>query len=427
MPPIALGIIAALTPDDWDVEIVDENVEELVIKKYDLVGITTNMLNIRRTYDIATAFRNISTPVILGGWHSSAVPEESIQYADSVVIGNVEPLWPLIIKDFNNGELKQEYFSIDQNFNFISPLVTHFENKYFLDAIESSRGCHNYCSFCGAHVPRHNQYKRKSIEMIISELKQSKNPLVFFVDNNFYGNDDNFLFALFNEMIKQKINKKWMSQFSVNFFKNEELVSLASKAGATLFYVGLEVNTKNALSFLGKENQGGTEDVFSEYQKIIKLCHKNKILVSSIAMIGLEDDNEAVINARIRFFTKLKIDNCRCAILTPLPKTKIYEKLLNENRLLFLNFPDDWKDYLYCNNVFVHKNISSEKMIEMAEKANKVFQQNAFRVLKSFFITRSINSLRLYYYQCNHLANYRNKNLDYLFRKISSAIRFFKS
>ena len=100
-PPLALGIIAALTPPGWEVEIIDENFDDFAFTDADLVGVTSITSSIYRAYEIASIYTERKIPVVLGGIHASSLPEEAEKYADVIAIGEAESIWPKIIHDFN--------------------------------------------------------------------------------------------------------------------------------------------------------------------------------------------------------------------------------------------------------------------------------------------------------------------------------------
>ena len=110
VPPLGIAMVAALTPPDVEVSITDENVTPVDFQKQvDLVGITTLTATAQRAYQIADTFRATGVKVILGGIHSSVLPQEAGQYADSVVIGEAEGIWPDVIEDFKANRLRREY------------------------------------------------------------------------------------------------------------------------------------------------------------------------------------------------------------------------------------------------------------------------------------------------------------------------------
>ncbi len=416
LPPVALGIIADLTPKNWTTLIIDENinpVDELNLQA-DLVGITTNTLNISRAYEISKKYSDIGIKVILGGSHASAFPDEAQKYATSVVCGEVETIWKNIINDFENDSLKNLYHSNDFQYTEINMQL--FDNKYIIDAFETSRGCINNCAFCGVHVPKTRPYTRKPIGMIINELKNSKNQYFSFIDNNFYGNDDEYLISLFESMLKHNIKKYWQTGVSVNFFKNKELVKLSAKAGAKMLFVGFESDTELSLKELSKKNYIDSSNIFQEYKEIVKSCHKNNIIITGNYMIGLDSDNEQRINERTMFFKELKLDQCACVIVTPLPKTKLFNKYKSENRLLYTNFPEDWKKYCYSNSIVKHDTLSNEKIEQLYYEKNKLFQISGLKIFKTIFVTKSIGGFIYFYYFCKNFGKYQNSFIERLLK-----------
>jgi len=91
VPPLNLLTLAALTPSDFEVKLVDERIEEIPWEEeFDLVGITTLTADACRAYEIADRFRKKGIKVVLGGMHVSVLPEEALNHADSVVVGEAE-------------------------------------------------------------------------------------------------------------------------------------------------------------------------------------------------------------------------------------------------------------------------------------------------------------------------------------------------
>jgi radical SAM superfamily enzyme YgiQ (UPF0313 family) len=101
IPPLNLAMIAAYTPDHYEIEIVDEAVEDFDPNaKADLVGVTCMTPLAPRAYEIATHFRSRGIPVVMGGIHASYMWEEALRYVDCVVSGEAEEIWPKVLQDF---------------------------------------------------------------------------------------------------------------------------------------------------------------------------------------------------------------------------------------------------------------------------------------------------------------------------------------
>lgn len=411
--PLIFGIIDKLTPTHWEVLCFDENLEKLQEPDCDLVGITTTH-NPNRAYEIARIFKNKSVPVVLGGLHVSALPDEASEFCDSVVIGNVESVWQQLLIDFENNLLQKFYVGDNKTYDFVEPTSTHFADKYFACALETSRGCNNNCSFCGIHVPFPQPHKRKPVDMVVNELSKTLNPFVFIIDNNFYGNDDDYLFHLFEELHRRKIKKVFFAAVSTGFFKNISLVKAAAKCGLRMVFIGFESDSESGLKQLNKKNYSDNKNIYEEYKAIIKLSHKFGILVSGKAIIGIETDTEEIINKRFRFFNKLNIDEFSYAILTPLPGTKLFEKLKKENRLLYTNFPMDWIRYDHATNTFNHNFVSKEKLEEYIRIYSK---PSLKKMINSLLVTKSFKGFLLFYAYNYYFIGFQNRFLHVLLKR----------
>ena len=113
-PPMALAIIAALTPPHWEVEILDENFSTFEYKDADLVGFTSLTATINRCYEISTEYVKNKIPTVIGGIHASMMPQEASQYMDSVVIGEAESVWAQVLDDFEKNRMKLYFRSSAQ-------------------------------------------------------------------------------------------------------------------------------------------------------------------------------------------------------------------------------------------------------------------------------------------------------------------------
>jgi len=108
-PPLGLGVIAALTPPGWDVEIIDENFDDFSFREADLVGITAFTSAANRAYEIAALYREKNIPAVMVGIHASMCSEEALLFVDAVVIGEVESVWEQVLADALSGQLQPVY------------------------------------------------------------------------------------------------------------------------------------------------------------------------------------------------------------------------------------------------------------------------------------------------------------------------------
>ncbi|MEN8225177.1 MAG: radical SAM protein, partial [Bacteroidota bacterium] len=243
-PPIGLGIVAALTPDHWEVELVDENFDRFEFLEADLVGFTALTSSVTRAYEIAAIYREKGIPTVLGGIHASMMTEEAGSFVDVVVSGEVESVWKDLIADFEHGKLKKVYKGELLSFeNAVHPARHMFHKKYQFASIQTTRGCPMKCDFCSVHEFNGNKYRERPVDEVLDELETIGHEKIYFVDDNLIGygkKSERRTIALLQGMIDRGIKKQWFCSASMNFADNEEVLELAAKAGCVMVLLGIE-------------------------------------------------------------------------------------------------------------------------------------------------------------------------------------------
>ena len=363
-PPLSLGIIAALTPKDWTIEIIDGNTDDMHFPDADLVGITSFTATAPEMYRIASFYKNKNTAVILGGIHVSMLPDEAIQYADAVVIGEAESIWLNVLEDFDNKVLKKFYKATTTDpVNIPIPARKYYSPKYILDTVQASRGCPNNCDYCSVTLFNGKTYRMRPIENVIKDIENMKATFFWFGDDNLFGNNKAqaaWAITLFKEMIKRKISKHWLCFATCKSCQNEELLELAAMAGCVSVYLGIE---SDAIESLTTQNKAINKP--ETYTKIFSLMHTYNISVFGGLMLAFDNDTPETINRRTEFILNNDIDSYFVSVITPLPGTKFFNTLAAQNRLLYTNFPADWSKYNWTNLVYKPALMSFEE----AEKA----------------------------------------------------------
>jgi radical SAM superfamily enzyme YgiQ (UPF0313 family) len=349
--PLSLAYVAAVTPRDWNVQILDENFEKITGEEQaDLIGITSLTSTVNRAYEIASQFKKRNIPIIMGGIHVSMVPDEALSFADSVVIGEVEDIWENIIKDFENKNLKKIYQGshIDLNKRPILPRRDLLNTKYSFASIQTSRGCPFECEFCSVSSFNGKTFRQRTIKDIISEIEQIPQKTLVFIDDNLIGysqESKNRAKDIFNEMIKRKFNKLWGCQASINFAEDEELLALAAKSGCCAVLMGLESINPQTLSGHMKKKLNSAKGV-DFYYEVIRRLHKYRILLMGTMIFCNDEDDLEILPMTLEFIKRSNVDIPWPGVITPNPGTALYHRLLSENRLLYTNYPDDWAKYI---------------------------------------------------------------------------------
>ncbi len=336
-PSLTLQQVAAITPPEHDVEIVDERYESINFdKKYDLVGISCLTYNSIRGYEIAAIFRKQRIPVIFGGYHASLMPDEVKQHADSIVIGEAELTWPQLLRDFEKGELKPLY-KADRLVNPEEiPPARHDIGIYtpFTEAIQASRGCPTGCEFCAMNIVEGRVFRGRPVDVVVEEMKTIKAKRIFFADASLTINPK-YSKQLFKSM--KEVNKKFDCFGNINTLaRDDEFLQLACEAGVVKWYLGVESISQANIDQAGK----GTNKV-DNYAKAIQKIKDHNMQVTGFFIFGLDHDTLDIFDHTLQAIFDWGLDEASFSIITPYPGTRLFERLEKEGRII----SNDWSRY----------------------------------------------------------------------------------
>ena len=382
VPNLALPILASLSPADAQISFTDDLLTpinaEKDLKEVDLVGITVLSKTALRAYRIADAYRKKGIPVVLGGIHPTAVPEEAKEHADSVVIGEAEEIWPHLVEDFRAGSLKPFYRQESSTDLSKMPIprrdILPKKGYLPLDVVQVSRGCPFRCEFCTVQKFFGEAYRARPISDVVEEVRHLPHRWMMFNDDNIIGNP-----SYSRELLKALIplKKKWFGQASLSGLKKVENIEWLAKGGCTSLFIGFESLSKNNLVATQKFQNDP-----SEYREIIDTLHRFGIAICGSFVFGFDEDDPSVFEETVSFAIQTKLFSAVFMILTPYPGTALYDRVKNEGRLLqdqwwLLERPEDSAPY------FLPMKMSSEALREGWKKAWKEF--NAIpSILKRF-------------------------------------------
>lgn len=360
---MSLAIIAALTPSNIEIKIIDELVEDIDFDyPADLVALSVMTTNAPRSYDVADIFRKKGVKVIMGGIHPSVLPEEAIGHADSIASGEAECLWPGIIEDFTRGELKRFYNRNDYPDASLIPSPRWDllrEDRYFVPrTFQASRGCPYGCSFCSSTSFFGMRYRFRPVGRIIDELKGYRKRLAVLVDDNIVGNPE-YSKELFSAL--RGLGKRWVAQSSIDIARNEGLLRLAAESGCAGLLIGIESISYDNHSDVRKLKRE------TEYEEAIKMIKAFGIGVHGSFVFGLDGDTTEVFESTVDFVMRNRLEVANYCKLTPFPGTRLYEKMLKEGRLIHR----DWSRYDRYHVVFHPKQFSEEVLYKMTDWAYK--------------------------------------------------------
>ncbi len=337
-PRLSLPVLAALTPPDVEVKLLDESVEKINFdEEVDLVGISVMTFLAPRAYEIAREFRQRGVKVVLGGIHPTSVPEEAKMHADSVVVGEAEGLWQRLIQDFHRGELKPFYRQngLPSLENLPHPRRDLLKGDAYLTAncLQASRGCPFGCEFCSVTNFFGNTYRLRPIKDVVRELECMPPGYTIFVDDNIAGNRK-YAMELF-ETIKP-LGIAWGGQSSLKLADDLELLKKAAESGCTGLFLGVESLSQENL----KKVKKGFNRV-EKYKESIKKFLDHGVSVTAGIIFGFDGDDESVFERTVEFLEENRVAMSTPAILTPLPGTPFYRQMEREGRI----FDKNWEHY----------------------------------------------------------------------------------
>lgn len=361
LPGLVFPLLAAMTPANWDVELVIEVVDNVDYDTdADIVGIGTMGYTIFRGLEIAKEFRIRGKLVIMGGYMASMVVNKIIDEVDSILIGDVEKSYPVMLKDFEDKGTLRKIYDMPVN-DLVGLPIPDYEllTKKPLGnmlPVQAGRGCPKTCSFCSIACMYKGKYLARPVDEVIRDIEVVKS-LGF---NSFYLIDDNivsdpeYMLSLCKKI--EPLKMTWASQCALNLGRNKELVTAIVKSGGNLMSFGIESITQEGLNKLGKAWLN-----VNEHSQLISELNNAGIMVSAEMILGTDSDTEESIKATYDFIRKTKIPIPRLYILTPPPGSKLFDQYKSEGRLV----TEDFEKYDGSQCVHKPEKISPEKLTEL--------------------------------------------------------------
>lgn len=367
MEPLMIATLKALTPPDVETYFFDDRIESIDYSiDVDIVAISVETYTTSRAYQIAAKFRQKKIPVVMGGYHVTAVPDEAAEYCDCVVVGNAETVWKQMLEDFKNNNLHKRYDGERGGVPLMPNRGVYSGKKYLpLSLIETGRGCPNHCEFCAITCFYNAKYIPRPINDIVEEIKRAKNKFVFFIDDNLSANREH-LMSLCKAVTPLKI--KWTSQVSLAVAKDGELLKAMKKSGCQVLLIGFESLDQKNLDQMNKS----WNYKLGERDALVKKMHKAGIGIYATFVFGFDADADETFEDTIRFAMKHKFFFAAFNHLLPFPGTPLYERLKNSGRLLY----DKWwlKDgYRYGDIPYRPLKISHEDLKEKCAAVRRRF------------------------------------------------------
>jgi radical SAM superfamily enzyme YgiQ (UPF0313 family) len=358
VPTLTLASLAAVTPPQIDVAIVDVLRENLIWDEpVDLVGITASTAAINAAYAIADEYRARGVKVVIGGHHATALPKEALLHADAVVCGEGEGAWMRICDDLltNPARIHGVYHEPAPDLSTLpQPRIDLMKieryGRFFYPLI-ATRGCPESCSFCFSKRMTKG-FRTYPISHVIEQVRRRPHFIQagYFVDDNLTADVD-YARELFKELKKLKF--PFGMQARAELARNEEDLILARDAGCAFMSSGYESVNQASLNGTGKRNQK------DEYKQLIHAIHKTGIVAAGNWMFGFDWDTPDAFQETLDFIDETDLGHCSFTAEIPFPGTATYKKYEREGRILVT----DYERYLGKDEVvFKPKGMTAEQL-----------------------------------------------------------------
>ena len=298
MHPLCFAVLASLTPADVELELFDECLEPIRYDQpADLVAMTVETYTARNAYQIAARFRRRGVPVVMGGHHPTLLPDEALQHADSVVVGDAEGIWQEVVRDAQSGGLRQVYRQPEMP-SLAGPMAKReiFRGRRYapLDLVQFGRGCRFACDFCSIHAFYGTSLRWRPVGEVVAEIESLRDRHLLFVNDNLLA-DVSRAEDLFRALAPLRI--RWSCQTSINVCRESRLLKLMAESGCQTMLIGFESLDERNLQQMKKQwaLKGG------DYAVSIRKLHDHGIMIYGTFVFGYDYDTVELVPGECRF------------------------------------------------------------------------------------------------------------------------------
>jgi len=341
LPSLGLLTLAGMTPGHIEMTYLD--VPDLAAVpglpgEFDAVAISSFSAQIGEAYALADRYRVAGTKVILGGLHVSALPQEAMRHADSVVLGEGELAWPAVVRDLEHGRLAPMYDMRHRSFDLAEAPMPRFQlldiERYNRLTVQTQRGCPFSCEFCAASIRLSPTYKVKPVDKVMAEIREIKRiwprPFIEFADDNTFVNKKHskaLLRALESE------NVPWFTETDISVAEDLELLALMRDSGCAQVLIGLESPSLRGLDGLEQKTNWKAKQR-DRYLDGIRRIQDHGITVNGCFILGLDHTTTGSFEEIWQFVRDSGLYEVQITVQTAFPGTPLYERLQREGRLL---------------------------------------------------------------------------------------------
>ncbi len=386
MPPLGLITLAALFPEEYELKLVDMNIEPLTqrhIRWADAVFISAMIVQKDSFEQVVSLCNRNGKPVVAGGPYATSSYRQ-ISGVDYFVLGEAEPVFARFLNELERGCAQKIYRCTDKP-DLAAAVMPRFDllkmKSYANMCIQYSRGCPFKCEFCDIWPVYGNKVRVKPAAKIIAELQSIYSlgwrGAVFIVDDNFIGNVKKVKSDLLPELIRWQKDRghpfQLFTEASINMAGDPDLLTAMNDAGFNEVFIGIETPKRESLKEAGK-----TQNLKVDMLDAVRTIQQHGLEVNAGFILGFDHDTDDVFEDQVAFIQQAGIPKAMVGLLTALPGTRLYQRLQSEGRIL--NRGSGNNTHLMCTN-FVTKMDASQ----LISGYRTLLEQLYDRRLKNYF------------------------------------------
>ena len=328
LPSLGLLTLAALTPKRHEVAYVE--VEDILSLdslpgEFDLVAISSFTAQIAEAYELADRYRAVGVPVVLGGLHVTALPDEAARHADAVVVGEGESVWETVLNDAEHSRLQPRYDA--RSFSLDASPIPAYElldvDRYNRLTVQTSRGCPLRCEFCASSVLLSPVYKQKPMERVLAEIDRIceiwRRPFIEFADDNALVNPK-YWKRLLPELALRHV--RWFAETDLSIYHDTELLRMMRDSGCAEVLIGLESPTAAGLEGIELKNDWKRKHA-GESARAVEEIQSHGIRVNGCFILGLDGQRPDIFDEVERFASQTNLFDVQITLQTPFPGTPL--------------------------------------------------------------------------------------------------------
>lgn len=373
MPPLGLATVAALTPERYDVSIVDENIEPIDFDvEADLIVLSAMAIQEHRLFEVADLFRAKGRMVCMGGPICNILPERCRPHCDVLFEGEGEYTWKAFLDEWDRGEHKTSYVQSEKVdlADTPAPRVDLLKAKaYRVGCIQTTRGCPFNCEFCDIIVTYGRRVRSKPIDHVIREIQAWADAGVDFItlaDDNLVG-DRKYAKRMLEAVGRWNRARRYpvslYVEMSIDCVRDTELLETMRKANVTEAFIGIESPRRSSLKEIKKY-----QNVAADLIRDIKTIQGYGMVTVAGMIVGFDNDDATIFDDHFEFLQEAGIAIAMLGILQAIPRTPLYERIEKANRL---------RSAVQGNNTLSFTNIEPLRMSydELIDGYRRLFQR----------------------------------------------------